>query len=86
MIGRQNTFEDLQFVDPEVYRGLLSLKNSSEDIAALEQTFVIFDKLPNGKSRYVDLLCPAKPPPPAHRQVLVTRYPTPHAARTRSSS
>jgi hypothetical protein len=29
VIGRQNTFEDLQFVDPDVYRGLLSIKNST---------------------------------------------------------
>lgn len=86
LIGRQNTFEDLQFVDPDVYHGLISLKHSSEDISAMEQTFVIYDKLPNGKSKYVDLLCPSKPPPPAHRQVAVTKYSLPHAAKTRCSS
>jgi hypothetical protein len=39
----------------------------------MEQTFVIYDKLPNGKSQYVDLLCPSKLPPPVHRQVLLTK-------------
>ncbi len=27
LIGRQNTFEDLFYIDPEIYRSLLSLKN-----------------------------------------------------------
>jgi hypothetical protein len=74
VIGRQNTFEDLQFIDPDVYRGLLSIKDTPEDISHLEQTFVIFDKLPNGRSKYVDLLCPSKAPSPNHKQVLVTKY------------
>lgn len=68
-----NTFEDLQFVDPDVYRGLLSIKDTPEDISHLEQTFVIYDRLPNGRSRYIDLLCPSKQPAPDHRQVVVTK-------------
>ena len=35
VIGRQNTFEDLQYIDPDIYRSLVSLKNSEEDISAL---------------------------------------------------
>ena len=35
LIGRQNTFEDLQFIDPSVYRSLLALKHSEEDISSL---------------------------------------------------
>lgn len=71
LIGRQNTFEDLQFIDPEIYRNLLSLKNSTEDISCLEQTFTIYDNLPNGQKRYIDLLHPSKPP--SSKQVLVTK-------------
>lgn len=72
VIGRQNTFEDLQYIDPGIYKGLLSLKHSEEDISLLEQTFVIFDQLPNGKSKYIDLLCTSKAP--TNKQVLVTKY------------
>lgn len=35
LIGRQNTFEDLQYIDPDIYRSLLSLKKSEEDMNAL---------------------------------------------------
>jgi len=35
LIGRQNTFEDLQYIDPDIYRSLLSLKKSEEDMSAL---------------------------------------------------
>ncbi len=72
VIGRQNTFEDLQYIDPDIYKGLLSIKHSTDDISDLEQTFVIFDKLPNGKSNYIDLLCPSKAP--TNKQVYVTKY------------
>jgi ubiquitin-protein ligase E3 C len=35
LIGRQNTFEDLQYIDPDIYRSLLALKHSEDDISAL---------------------------------------------------
>lgn len=28
LIGRFNTFEDMQYIDPEVYQGLLNIKHS----------------------------------------------------------
>jgi hypothetical protein len=61
----------LQYIDPDIYKGLLNLKHSQDDISELEQTFVIYDKLPNGKAKYVDLLCPSKAS--HHKQVLVTK-------------
>lgn len=84
VIGRQNTFEDLQYIDPDIYKGLLSLKHSNEDISLLEQTFVIFDKLPNGKSKYIDLLCTSKAP--TNKQVLVTKYYCCNLVKTKCSS
>lgn len=71
VIGRQNTFEDMQYIDPDIYKGLIAIKNDMEDIDEMGQTFVILDKLPNGQQRYVDLLCPSKPP--SSKQVLVTK-------------
>ena len=84
LIGRQNTFEDLQFIDPDIYRNLISLKNSQEDIALMEQTFTIYDTLPNGQHKYVDLLCPFKPP--SNKQVMVNKYVYCYSAKTRWTS
>lgn len=53
---------------------MISLKTTSDDISELHQTFVIFDHLPNGQNKYIDLLCPSKPP--TNKQVLVTKYST----------
>jgi len=33
VIGRQNTFEDLHYIDPDIYRGLLNIKNTTDDIS-----------------------------------------------------
>jgi ubiquitin-protein ligase E3 C len=35
LIGRQNTFEDLQYIDPDIYKGLLSIKHTKEDISVM---------------------------------------------------
>lgn len=61
----------MQYIDADIYKGLIALKNSTEDIDEMGQTFVILDKLPNGQQKYVDLLCPSKPP--TNKQVLVTK-------------
>lgn len=58
LIGRQNTFEDLQYLDEGIYKSLLEIKNMEENIETLQQTFVILDQLPNGVKKYVNLKNP----------------------------
>jgi hypothetical protein len=72
LIGRQNSFEDLQFVDPGLYHGLVALKHSQEDISELDQTFVVMDKIGNGEIKWIDLLNPGRPP--TQNQVPLTKY------------
>ncbi len=61
----------MQYIDPMIYKSLLDIKNMKEDIAELSQTFTILDQQPNGQKRYIDLLCPTRPP--SNKQQLVTK-------------
>lgn len=61
VIGRQNTFEDMQYVDPIIYNNLLKIKHLEEDVRNFELTFTIFDTLPDGARQSVNLLCPSRP-------------------------
>ncbi len=62
VIGRKNSFEDIQYIDPVIYKSLIEIKRlKDEDLEDLQQTFVILDQLPNGQPKYVNLLCPSRP-------------------------
>ena len=50
----------------------------------MEQTFTIYDTLPNGQHKFIDLLCPSKPP--SNKQVMVNKYNMCDIATTRWTS
>ena len=62
VIGRKNVFEDIQYIDPAIYHSLIGIKKMpDQELEDMQQTFVIQDQLPNGRVKYVNLLCPSKP-------------------------
>lgn len=76
VIGRKNVFEDIQYIDPAIYQSLIGLKKMpDEELEDMQQTFVIQDQLPGGRTKYVNLLCPSKPVKGTEDEfALVTRY------------
>ncbi len=60
LIGRKNTFEDIQYIDYDVYKSLVNIKHMKEGIEDMCQTFTIYDQQPNGISKYINLLFPTK--------------------------
>lgn len=56
LIGRQNTFEDLQFIDRQIYKSMRDIrKMGAADLEALQQTFTILDHTPFGEKRVLNL-------------------------------
>jgi ubiquitin-protein ligase E3 C len=76
VIGRKNAFEDIQYIDPAIYQSLIGIKHMPDnELEGMQQTFVIQDQLPNGKTSYVNLLQPSKPVKGTEDEfALVNRY------------
>lgn len=56
LIGRKNTFEDLKFIDKEIYRSMVQVRRmNSNDLEILSQTFTILDENPMGEKKRVNL-------------------------------
>lgn len=56
LIGRKNTFEDLKFIDKEIYRSMVQVRRmNSNDLQILSQTFTILDENPMGEKKRVNL-------------------------------
>ena len=85
VIGRQNSFEDLQYIDDGIYRSLVDIKNMEKDAIELQQTFVILDQLPNGLKKYINLKNPSVIPTQKD-EVYVTEYNYHNLAITKWSS
>ena len=56
LIGRQNTFEDLQYIDRQIYKSMTDIRRmSKEDLELLQQTFTIMDVSLSGEKKIVNL-------------------------------
>ena len=73
VIGRQNSFEDLQYIDEGIYKSLIQIKNMEGNVKDLHQTFVILDQLPTGIKKFINLKNPTAMPTEKD-QILVNEY------------
>lgn len=56
LIGRKNSFEDLQYIDKQIYKSMVEIRRmNSKDLESLQQTFTIMDISPYGQQKIVNL-------------------------------
>lgn len=85
LIGRQNSFEDLQYIDKQVYKSMLDIRRMNrEDLESMQQTFTIMDVSPFGQKKIVNLKNLSNSHGKNH-DVVVTTYFSDNSVKTKCS-